>query len=321
MSACLNRCAENVRIQALIIAKLKLVDVQMQVFLADFVEGADDPAFHDGPEPFNGVGMNGSADIFPISMMHHPMWDARIKLAIALMIVRRKQTDMMRNCFMHKAIQGCCIRAFNYASDHVSLALHGTDHNELSRSTGTPEVSASTFPFVFVLGFPADIGFIHFDIANQFLKFDIAQRHADFVAHEPCSFVGTESHIATDLKGANALLAREHQMNDAEPFAERFVSILEDRPDQDRKAVADAPRRAPVALPMIGLRMLMDIVVSAARAMYAFGPAVLDQIIRAGVIAWKHPLEIDDGHLMNVQGVFGLPHGLVSFQSGASMPC
>jgi hypothetical protein len=25
--------------------------------------------------------------------------------------------------------------------------------------------------------------------------------------------------------------------------------------------------------------------------------------------------------LMNVEGIFGLPHGLVSFQSGASMPC
>ena len=68
-SACLDRCAEDVRIQALVIAKLKLVDVEMEILLADLMERADDPAFHDGPEAFDGVGMNRSADIFPISMM------------------------------------------------------------------------------------------------------------------------------------------------------------------------------------------------------------------------------------------------------------
>ena len=50
-SARLNRCAEYVGIQALVVAKLELVDVQMQVLLADLVERPDDPALHDGPEP------------------------------------------------------------------------------------------------------------------------------------------------------------------------------------------------------------------------------------------------------------------------------
>lgn len=35
ISACLDRCAEDVRIQALVIAKLKLVDVEMEILLAD----------------------------------------------------------------------------------------------------------------------------------------------------------------------------------------------------------------------------------------------------------------------------------------------
>lgn len=62
-SARLNRCAEDVRIQALVIPKLKFVDVQMQILLADFMEGADDPTFYDGPESFDGVGMNRSTHI------------------------------------------------------------------------------------------------------------------------------------------------------------------------------------------------------------------------------------------------------------------
>lgn len=62
MSARLDRCVEDVRIQALVIAKLELVDVEMQILLADFVERAYDPAFHDGPETFDGVGMHGTKE-------------------------------------------------------------------------------------------------------------------------------------------------------------------------------------------------------------------------------------------------------------------
>jgi hypothetical protein len=142
-SACLDSRAEDIRIHALVIPELKLVEVVMQVFLADLMDRANDPAFHDGPEAFNGVGMNGSANLFPVCMMHHPMRDDRIELAIALMIVRRKQADMMQNGFMHKAVQGCGIGALNDASDHVPLALHGSYHNNLARSSSAPEVPAS----------------------------------------------------------------------------------------------------------------------------------------------------------------------------------
>jgi hypothetical protein len=80
-SARLDCCAEDVRIQALVIAKLELVDVEREILFADLVEGADDPAFHDGPEPFDSVGMNCTADILPLGVMHHPMRESRIEPA------------------------------------------------------------------------------------------------------------------------------------------------------------------------------------------------------------------------------------------------
>lgn len=321
-SARLNRCAEDVRIHALVIAKLELVDVEMEVFLADLMERTDDSALHDGPEPFDGVGMDRAADIFSGSVMHQSMRTCVVEETIPPMIVRRNQADFVRDRFINKSVQGCGIRALNDASYHVPLALDGSDHDELSRSARAAEVSASALAFVFVFSFPADIGFIHFDITDQFLKFDVAKRHADFVTHEPCGFVGTESHVATDLKRADALLASQHQVNDAEPFTERLVGVLEDRPDQDGEAIADAPGRALVALPVVVLRMGMDIVIGAARTARAFGPSVLHQIFRAGRVIWEQALKIANRHLMNVQGVFGfLPHGLVSLQCGASMPC
>lgn len=65
-SACLNRCAEDVRIQALVIAKLELVDVEMQVLLADLIKCPNDAAFHDGLESFNGIGMHRIDDILTL---------------------------------------------------------------------------------------------------------------------------------------------------------------------------------------------------------------------------------------------------------------
>lgn len=56
ISACLDRLSENVRVQALVIPKLKLVHIQMQILLAHLLERADDPAFHDGSKAFDGGG-------------------------------------------------------------------------------------------------------------------------------------------------------------------------------------------------------------------------------------------------------------------------
>jgi hypothetical protein len=47
-----NHLTKDVAILAVVIAELELGHVQRQIFRADFVEGADDPAFHQRPEAF-----------------------------------------------------------------------------------------------------------------------------------------------------------------------------------------------------------------------------------------------------------------------------
>ena len=68
-SARLYRCAEDVRIQALVVPKLKLVDVEMQIFLADLMKCPNDAAFHDGPEAFDAVGMYRANDILALRVI------------------------------------------------------------------------------------------------------------------------------------------------------------------------------------------------------------------------------------------------------------
>ncbi len=85
----------------------------MLILLADFVERADDPALHDGPKPFDCVGVNRAADIFTGSVMHHAMRDCLVEMPIALMIIRRKQARFVREGFVDKEVEDGGIRAFD----------------------------------------------------------------------------------------------------------------------------------------------------------------------------------------------------------------
>jgi hypothetical protein len=58
ISASRNSCTEDVRILAIIVAELKLRDVQRHIFGAHLVERVDHAALEDRPETFNRVGVN-----------------------------------------------------------------------------------------------------------------------------------------------------------------------------------------------------------------------------------------------------------------------
>jgi hypothetical protein len=70
MLTSLNRRSENVVIEAIIIAKLELSDIERQVFCADFVERADDAALENAPETFNRLGVNGTDNVLPFSVVN-----------------------------------------------------------------------------------------------------------------------------------------------------------------------------------------------------------------------------------------------------------
>src|SRR5208282_2506827 len=91
--------------------------------------------------------------------------------------------------------------------------------------------------FVPILRQSADESFVNLNDAAKLLNI-LDQGDADFVAHHPCGFVRAEAHEAHDLKGAHALLAGQHQMNDAIPVAERLVGVLENRSGKMREAIA-----------------------------------------------------------------------------------
>jgi hypothetical protein len=57
LSTSADRRSENVGIVPIIVPELKLGNVQLHVFDAEFVEAANDSEFEDAPEAFNRVGV------------------------------------------------------------------------------------------------------------------------------------------------------------------------------------------------------------------------------------------------------------------------
>lgn len=57
------RRPENIMVIPVVVSELKFINVEMEILLTDLVEGANDPAFHDGPEAFDDVGMHRANDI------------------------------------------------------------------------------------------------------------------------------------------------------------------------------------------------------------------------------------------------------------------
>ena len=169
-----------------------------------------------------------------------------------------------------------------------------------------------------VLIFAADIGFIHFHDAAEFVHVLFNKRRADLVAHEPRGFVGTEAHVAHDLQCAHALFAGQHKVNDLKPLPQRLVGVLKDRARNVGEAIA---RRLAtlVALPVQRIALQFGNVSAAARAFNAFRPAPPDQIGAASVLVREHALEVGGGKLVDRLRSAG--HRNISPLGRMRMPC
>jgi hypothetical protein len=297
VSAACYRLLKHVRIHPVIVTELKLRDVERHVFCAHFVERADHAAFEDRPEAFNRVRVN-RADHVLLYLVAHGFERIFRQAVIDLMIVGREQANLVRNHFTHKRFNVALRYVVQHASDHVSLALDRADDRGFASACATA-LAGFLVPMAVVV-FAADPRLVNLDYAAKLLlRRD--QRSADFVAHGMGRLVATEAHHALDLEGAHSLLARQHEMGDAEPVAERLLSVLENRATEAREPIT--LRRTGPALPMKGLIAggVVEIDVAASRASHALRPPTGDQVAKAGFVIpdWKTGLELGRGHLRN----------------------
>ncbi|VTZ48326.1 hypothetical protein MPC4_10276 [Methylocella tundrae] len=301
-----DRLSEDVRVVAVVIAELKLGNIEMHVFTADLVEAADNAALENRPEAFDFLGMYRAYNVLAPRVIDNTMRVLFAKLPVTGPLVGAEQADFVGNGFVHEGFERSGGNIGDNAGDDIALALDRADDWRLARADSTRPAALAALVDMLVFRETANEGFINLDNSTQFYNvFD--QRSPDLVAHFPRGFVGTEAHVAHDLKRAHPFLAGQHQVNDAKPLAERLVGVLEDCSREVRKPIAGL-WRALVALPAPrAARVLMGVLSAAARATNAVRPAARNEIGAASVFVRKHFLELGNAHLVDWLGHRAVP--------------
>jgi|ERR1700674_4806838 len=306
------RRPEDVRIVPVVVAELKLRNVQRHVLGADLVERADHAALKDAPKAFNRVGVDRADYILVIGVADNFVRVFGVEFVEHARVVSDKRRNLVRNHRLDELTDGFKINIVNRASDHVSFALYGTDDRLFARS-----LAAGSAAFLVPMPIPvfaANVGLVHFDDATKFIKVALGERSPDPVTHVPSGFVRAETHIAINLECAHSLFAGEHQVRDLEPIAERLIRILENRSCDVRETIGRV-FRALVALPMPRVALQFRGVFSAAaRAADALRPALANKIGAARLFIREKLLELRGGKLVDV--LFG-GHGPVPLDLGS----
>lgn len=283
--------SKYVDVLPVVIAELKLRDVQRQMLFAHSVERSHDAALEQRPKAVNRLSVHAADHILASGMPDEFVGKFSAEFPIAASVVRCEQTDFVRYGFADEVFQCFGISVFDDTRYDVAFTLHRADDGRFA-GAGTTRLSVAALIPMFVASFSADVGFIDLDDATQLVGPVLTEASADTVAHIERGFVGAEAHVAHDLQRANALLAGQHQMNDLEPVAKRLVCVFEDRPDQNREAVA-ALLSAFGALPVkgpIGDRVYVN--VSTTGTVNATRPTSGLQVMLAGFLVGKYRVEL-----------------------------
>jgi len=262
------------------------------------VERADNPALHQRPEAFDGLSVNRADNVLALGMVDTREGIIGSQPVVSGPLVGAEQANFSRNGLTGEFGQGAGVDILDNARNHIALAAYRSCDWRLARTDTARSVTAAALVPMPILRLPANEGFVQFHNADQFCEVLIGQPSSYPMAHIPSGFVGTETHVAEDLKRADPLLAGQHQMNDAEPLAKVDIGVFENGADQYGEPIAAAVA-ASVADPMKGASMGLNIGIAATWANNEFRPAMFSEVQLAGIFIREHPFEIQDGHLMD----------------------
>ena len=292
--ASFNRRSENIVVDAIVIFELTFRDVEREIFAADLVIAANDAALELRPETLNRIRVNCADNVTLSGVVDALVWVVG-QAAVDAAFVGRQQADFVGNAFTHESFGISLVHRLQDTGDDVALAAYRTD----DRCLGGRRMFATTSALIpmLVLVLAANESFVDFDDTAEF-RFWLNQGGADFVAHAPRGFIRAEAHKAHDLERGHSLFARQHEVSDLEPVAERLVRVLEDR-TRDMGESVGGLRRTSVAVPMPAILEFSDLCRATAGAMDAIGPAAGDQVVPAGFLIGESRLELGVGHLVD----------------------
>jgi hypothetical protein len=274
-----------IRILAVIVPVAELRQVQRQVVFAHLVECTDYATLQQAPEAVQIGGMDVPAHVFASHMAYRFMRIADFaQSSIAAMLISCHQGHVFAHRLPHKALQGIRVDLLNNLGCDVALASNRANHGYLAM-WAVSAIPLASDRHMLILPLPADVGFVYLNLSHELAKSTVFHGRSDAMAHVPGSAVRPATNDALDLKGANTLLAGQHQIHDLKPGLERIVRILKDRLGNHGKAIAITTAAA-LALTDPVKRTALDckhLGVIAARACHAIRPTALLQECLAGI--------------------------------------
>ena len=298
ISASIDCRSEDVRIIPIVITELKFGNIERHIFPAHFVERADHATLENRPEAFDGLSMDYADDVLPPGVVNNAMRIFAVKPIVARILISAKQADFMGDGFANERGESGGIDIRDHARNHIALAADSADDWSFAGANAAGSTAPAALIPMSIFGQSADESFIDFDNSAELINV-LHKSDADLVTHGPRCFIRTESHIALNLQRAHALLAGQHEVDDAIPITQRLISILEDCPGNVRKAITGI-WGALIALPApCPVRQFMRILGAAARAANTVWPTAADEICATGIFVREHPFELGDRELMD----------------------
>ena len=313
------RLAEDIGFAAVVVAELKLSQIQRQILLAELMVIPNHATLQQCPKAFDVVGMDFAAHVLMRLVVNSIVRESLREFLIARAFVRRDQIDFLRNHLADESAHGLHRSIFDDLTDHATLARDRAYDGGLVERAAT---ALLLIPVpVFVLA--ADVSLIDFDDTHQLLKLRVFHRSAQPHAHVPSRSVRSRSDHPMDLQSAHAFLAGQHEVQNLEPSEQRLLSFLKDGSGLERKAVGRAIVLAAFfALPMPRTcGALVYVIVVAARASRTGGPSAQEQIDPARPFIRKQAVKVCKRHLADEArfGVSVVAHALeISAKSDGS---
>jgi hypothetical protein len=292
------RFAENVSFIPVVKPKLKLIQIERQIFLAHVMVRSYHAPLEQRPERFDCVRVDVAAHILASRVSDKLMLTiVDADGVVSAELIRDHERRMRLRYFAHESGQRIRVSALDDLTDHISFASDCANDCYLS-GRGTAGSLDAIFA-VAILVQAANESLIDFDDPHQLAELRILHSGAQTHAHVPRGLIGAGSEHAMNLECADPLLARDHQVQNLEPHNQRLLGFLEDGSGREREAIRRA--RFGTALHTLPMprtrRAFVHVIVLTARTLRATGPTSQQQIRAACVLIREQRIEVAERHL------------------------
>ena len=266
-----------------IVAKNKLIEVNLELPAADTVVGADQPLLEVAHSAVSqGHHRFGSLAQF-VCLRLHPR-----DVPIPALVQTRETLQSIgvegrarSNVLVDKSTKRGCFKVWDHTHSHSPRRLAAFLNGHQDKSGSTPFKLTTTTQSH--LG-TADPSFINLYLSMQRLAGQVDHRSAQLVKHHPGRFVALQFQLTLEQKRRNPTLISRHQVRRPKPQDQRYFGVVENSPRGQRHLMST---RGTLPESPQDIRALIP----APWTLKSVWPTAHSQILLTGLFASELPLE------------------------------